>query len=56
MPRGGALTLSDLDGKLKVLRVVCKKCERADQYRLAKLIERHWPDANSPAKELRPNK
>ena len=41
-----ALTLSDLDGKLKVLRVVCKKCERADQYRLAKQIERHWPDAN----------
>jgi hypothetical protein len=46
MPRRGALTFSDLDGKLEVLRVACKKCDRVGQYRLARLIERHGPDAN----------
>jgi hypothetical protein len=46
MPRGGALTLGDLEGKLEVLRVACKKCDRVGQYRVAKLIERHGPDAN----------
>jgi hypothetical protein len=46
MPRGGALTFSDLEGKLKLLRVACKKCDRAGQYRVAKLIERHGLDAN----------
>jgi hypothetical protein len=46
MPRGGALTLSDFDGKLDVLRVACRKCDRAGQYRVAKQIARHGPDAN----------
>ncbi len=40
MPRGGAITFGDLDGKLDVLRVACRKCDRSGQYRVAKLIER----------------
>ena len=39
MPRGGVITFGDLDGKLDVLRVACRKCERKGQYHLSKLIE-----------------
>jgi len=41
MPRGGAITFGDLDGKLLqgVPRVACRKCERKDKYLVAKLIE-----------------
>ena len=45
MPRGGAITFGDLDGKLAVLRVACSKCDRSGQYRVAKLIERYGPEA-----------
>ena len=38
MPRGGAITFGDLIGKLDVLRVACRKCERKGQYRVANLI------------------
>jgi hypothetical protein len=41
MPRGGAFTFGDLDGKLEVLRVSCTKCDRAGQYHVAKLTERY---------------
>ena len=34
MARDGAITFSDLIGKLDVLRVTCTKCERAGRYRL----------------------
>jgi hypothetical protein len=44
MSRGGAITFGDLDGKLDVLRVACRKCDRSGQYRVAKLIERYGPD------------
>jgi hypothetical protein len=37
MPRDGAIILSDLIGKLDVLRVACSKCERAGRYRLDRL-------------------
>jgi hypothetical protein len=45
MPRYGAITFGDLDGKLDVLRVACRKCDRSGQYRVAKLIERYGLDA-----------
>ena len=32
MPRDGALTFGDLDGKLDLLRVACRKCDRRGQY------------------------
>jgi hypothetical protein len=35
----------DLDGKLDMLRVACRKCDRAGQYSVAKMIERHGADA-----------
>ena len=44
MPRDGAITFGDLDGKLEVLQVACRKCGRSGQYRVAKLIERYGPD------------
>ena len=45
MPRDGALTFGDLDGKLDVLRVACRECDRRGRYPVAKLIERHGRDA-----------
>ena len=44
MPRDGAIILSDLIGKLDVLRVTCAKCERAGRYRLHRLIESRGRD------------
>ena len=41
MPRGGAITFGDLEGKLDTLRVARRKCDRAGQYSLAALLERH---------------
>jgi hypothetical protein len=41
MPRDGALTFGGLNGKLDVLRVACRKCDRSGQYRMARLIERY---------------
>jgi hypothetical protein len=48
MPRGGALTFGDLEGKLEVLRVACTKCDRTGRYHVAKLIERYGPDGSLP--------
>jgi hypothetical protein len=45
MPRDGAIVLSDLIGKLDVLRVACAKCGRAGRYRLDHLIESRGRDA-----------
>ena len=45
MPRDGATILSDLVGKLDVLRVACDNCNRAGSYRVARLIELHGRDA-----------
>jgi hypothetical protein len=38
MPRNGAITFSDLIGKLDLLRVACDKCGRDGCYGLSKLI------------------
>jgi len=38
MPRDGAITISDHDGKLPVLQVSCDKCNRAGSYGVAGLI------------------
>src|SRR5262249_46505466 len=35
-------------GRLDLLRVACRKCERAGQYSVAKLIACHGPDAGLP--------
>ena len=40
MPRDGAIVFSDLIGKLDVLRVSCRKCERDGCYKLNRLVER----------------
>jgi hypothetical protein len=45
MPRDGATTFGDLDGKLGMLRVECQKCERVGQYWVARLIEQRGRDA-----------
>lgn len=37
MGRDGALIVSDLYGKLDMLRVECAKCERRGRYKVAKL-------------------
>jgi len=39
MPREGAITFTDLIGKLDVLYVHCPKCSRAGRYRVQHLIE-----------------
>jgi hypothetical protein len=39
MPRDGAITFSDLTGKLVVLNVACDRCGRAGRYRLCRLID-----------------
>jgi hypothetical protein len=43
MPREGAITFSDLVGKLGVLRIECGECGRAGRYRLVDLITRYDP-------------
>ena len=45
MPRDGAITFSDLVGKLDVLRVSCSKCERDGAYGLPRLINERGRDA-----------
>ena len=40
MPRDGAIILSDLIGKLDMLRVACGKCGRDGCYGLSRLIEK----------------
>jgi hypothetical protein len=45
MPRDGAITFSDLIGKLDVLQVACDKCGRKGRYAVARLIEQRGPDA-----------
>ena len=45
MPRHGAVVFGDIDGKLDVLHVACKKCDRRGQYPVARLIERHGCEA-----------
>jgi hypothetical protein len=45
MPRDGAITFSDLIGKLDVLYVHCPKCSRAGRYRVQHLIESRGRDA-----------
>jgi hypothetical protein len=46
--RAGAVTLGDLAGQLDVLRVTCSKCDRAGQYRVARLIELYGADMGLP--------
>ena len=43
MPRDGAITFDDLQGKLTALRVACEKCGRAGRYHVERLIERRGP-------------
>ena len=43
--RDGAITFSDLVGRLKVLRVDCDRCGRHGRYLVDKLIYDHGADA-----------
>jgi hypothetical protein len=45
MPRDGAITSSDLIGKLDMLRVACDKCGRDGCYGLHRLIEKRGREA-----------
>jgi hypothetical protein len=45
MPRDGAIILSDLIGKLDVLRVACDKCGRDGCYGLSRLIDKRGRDS-----------
>ena len=45
MPRDGAIILSDLIGKLDLLRVACDKCGRDGCYGLHRLIEKRGRNA-----------
>jgi hypothetical protein len=44
----GAIAFGDLAGRLDVLRVACRKCDRAGRYSVAKLVERYGADAGLP--------
>ena len=44
MPRNGAITFSDLIGKLDLLRVSCEKCGRDGCYGLRRLIAKRGRD------------
>ena len=39
------VVFGDLDGKLEVLQVACRNCDRRGQYPVAKLIERYGREA-----------
>jgi hypothetical protein len=47
MPRNGAITFSDLIGKLDLLRVSCEKCGRDGCYGLRRLIAKRGREASS---------
>jgi hypothetical protein len=44
MPRGGAIIVGALIGKLDLLEVACAKCGRKGRYAVARLIEQRGPD------------
>jgi hypothetical protein len=44
MPRDGAITFSDLTGRLDVLAVACDKCQRRGRYRLCRLVDQRGHD------------
>jgi hypothetical protein len=44
MPRDGALTFSDLAGRLDVLRVHCERCDLHGRYSVAKLTTDYGRD------------
>jgi hypothetical protein len=46
---GGSLTLADVAARAPILILACSRCERAGQYGLATLIERHGPGFTIPA-------
>jgi hypothetical protein len=45
----GAITFSDLVGRLTVLRVDCDKCGRHGRYLVDKLVYDQGADTNSPS-------
>ena len=45
MPRHGAVVFGDIEDRLDVLHVTCRKCERRGHYPVARLIERYGREA-----------
>jgi hypothetical protein len=39
--RGDALTLGDIAGKITMLQVACRRCERHSRLWVARMIEQH---------------
>jgi len=48
MSTSGAVTLGEIGGRLRMLEVVCSRCERRGRLDVAKLIERHGADTRLP--------
>jgi hypothetical protein len=48
MSSSGAVTLSDVPGKLPMLDVACSKCDRRGRLSIAKLIAQHGADMRLP--------
>jgi hypothetical protein len=49
--KDGAVQLGDIAGKITVLNVACRRCERSGRLSVTRLIERHGTDKRLP--ELR---
>jgi hypothetical protein len=48
MSRNSSITLRDLRGKLTMLEVACRRCERRGRLNLERLIVEHGVDAALP--------
>ena len=48
MSSRGSITLGELVGKLDLLEIACKRCERHGRVSLARLIEEHGADTGLP--------
>src|SRR5438046_6255973 len=48
MSSRGSITLGELQGKLTMLDVACRRCERSGRVSLARLIEEHGADMGLP--------
>src|SRR5262249_27481599 len=48
MSNCGSITLAELEGKLDLLEIKCRRCERHGRVSLARLIEEHGADKGLP--------
>ena len=48
------VVFGDIEGKLDVLHVECRRCQRKGRYSVAKLIERYGQAVDRPLVDRRP--